>query len=804
MSLPAPNLDGRRFEDLVREARARIPRYTPEWTNFNDSDPGMTLVKLHAWLAETILYELNRVPELNYVKFLDLLGITARPAQPARTELSFELDKLDAADDPLTVNVPRLTKVAVDDPDLPTEVVFETDRTLIGMNAAIGALIVPWTGGTAQTRQLVSRYENDRVGWPHSFDALPGAAQAPVALYLGLVLRPIRKGDDADYAEDRFPVGPLDVCADAVRILDTSPPLGDGTPGATVTGPIGLACPQPGSAGTVADHVEWQVYVGEGSDDTPFDDDLDDAGWARLALSEDGTLGLAGSGHLVFEMPATARPLDPARLSAAFWESFGAVRPPRSKSELEDQLRAGTPEIVEGLADLWETMGATPDQVDELAACGQDAVAVAGKIADDAYDLDPTALSLAEWLGVNEGYGAALPATDQGYRPLYWIRGRIRSLPTDAAPPVAMRGLHLNTVPATQASTRLDDRLGRSDARPAQVFTLPKVPVLIDPQSGEPDLQLHVTEGGQPPLWSRVDDFHSSGPEDPHYLLEPDTGRITLGDGRHGRIPVAGSQVNAVRYRVGGGSIGNVGAGLVTKLKGRLRGVAGASNLRAAHDGGDAEPLEEVKLRAPHDLRTRDRAVSAEDFADLALLTPGVTLHRAFTLPRYAVAADQSLETKDGAVTLLVLPISDQLTPQPDEDEKRAICRWLEPRRLITTELHITGPRYAMITRLSARLSVRREFDLGAVRTAVYDSLLTFLSPFVGGEDGKGWPFGQNLFYGDLYERILAVPGVRRAWQLSVEIDGTPGDSSSDLATISEGRLPALSRDRIDLVAAYE
>ena len=71
MPLTPPDLDRRRFDDLVAEARQRIPRYTPEWTNFNDSDPGMTLVKLHAWMTETILFSLNQVPDLNYIAFLN-------------------------------------------------------------------------------------------------------------------------------------------------------------------------------------------------------------------------------------------------------------------------------------------------------------------------------------------------------------------------------------------------------------------------------------------------------------------------------------------------------------------------------------------------------------------------------------------------------------------------------------------------------------------------------------------------------------------------------------------------------------
>ena len=82
MPLTPPNLDSRRFDDLVAEARQRIPRYTPEWTNFNDSDPGMTLVKLHAWMTETILYSLNQVPDLNYITFLNLIGLAPRAGAP--------------------------------------------------------------------------------------------------------------------------------------------------------------------------------------------------------------------------------------------------------------------------------------------------------------------------------------------------------------------------------------------------------------------------------------------------------------------------------------------------------------------------------------------------------------------------------------------------------------------------------------------------------------------------------------------------------------------------------------------------
>jgi hypothetical protein len=74
MPLQLPNLDDRRYNDLVAEALTRIPTYSPEWTNHNSSDPGITLVELFAYLADMLLYRLNRVTDDNTRKFLKLLN----------------------------------------------------------------------------------------------------------------------------------------------------------------------------------------------------------------------------------------------------------------------------------------------------------------------------------------------------------------------------------------------------------------------------------------------------------------------------------------------------------------------------------------------------------------------------------------------------------------------------------------------------------------------------------------------------------------------------------------------------------
>lgn len=83
MPLTIPTLDDRRYQELLNEALARIPVHNPEWTNFNQSDPGVTLLELFAFFTETLLYRANRMPEVNRRTFLSLLGVPLQPATSA-------------------------------------------------------------------------------------------------------------------------------------------------------------------------------------------------------------------------------------------------------------------------------------------------------------------------------------------------------------------------------------------------------------------------------------------------------------------------------------------------------------------------------------------------------------------------------------------------------------------------------------------------------------------------------------------------------------------------------------------------
>src|ERR1051326_2664118 len=83
--LQLPNIDNRGFEQVLAEAKRRIPITTPEWTNVDgESDPGITFVELFAFIADNVTYRANRVPELNRLKFLQLMGLRLQPANAAQ------------------------------------------------------------------------------------------------------------------------------------------------------------------------------------------------------------------------------------------------------------------------------------------------------------------------------------------------------------------------------------------------------------------------------------------------------------------------------------------------------------------------------------------------------------------------------------------------------------------------------------------------------------------------------------------------------------------------------------------------
>ncbi|MFK0116647.1 putative baseplate assembly protein [Streptomyces sp. NPDC090994] len=148
MPLPSPNLDDRRFQQFVDDAKRYIQQRAPEWTDHNVSDPGVTLVETVAHMADQIVYRLNRVPEKNHLAFLDLVGITLFPPTAARTDVTFWL----SAPQEEAVSVPVGTEVATLRTENEEAVVFAVDRDLRIAPSALRHLVVQQRGEAVADR----------------------------------------------------------------------------------------------------------------------------------------------------------------------------------------------------------------------------------------------------------------------------------------------------------------------------------------------------------------------------------------------------------------------------------------------------------------------------------------------------------------------------------------------------------------------------------------------------------------------------------------------------------------------------
>jgi len=172
--IPTPKLDDRTFKDLVEEAIRLIPQYCPEWTNHNPADPGITLIELFAWMLEMVIYRLNRVPEKNYLEFLNLLGIRLRPPLPASTVIQFKLnEKAQYA------KVPKGTTVSTRPSPEGKVISFETDRDILVVKNLIRKVASQYGRHFSDNSAFI---ENPR---PEGFHPFAGQQVCERYLYLG-------------------------------------------------------------------------------------------------------------------------------------------------------------------------------------------------------------------------------------------------------------------------------------------------------------------------------------------------------------------------------------------------------------------------------------------------------------------------------------------------------------------------------------------------------------------------------------------------------------------------------------------
>lgn len=174
MVLPSPNLDDRTFEQIRDEAVRLIPQYCPEWTNYNPSDPGITLLELFSWMTEMVLYRLNRIPEKVHLALLDLIGVRLRPPQPSRTFITFHLVEGCASG----AWVPRGTQVATEPNEDGDTIVFSTEEDLFAVPTRLMRVVSIHQDRVADNTALLKQVP--RV----AFDAFAGTKEIERFLYL--------------------------------------------------------------------------------------------------------------------------------------------------------------------------------------------------------------------------------------------------------------------------------------------------------------------------------------------------------------------------------------------------------------------------------------------------------------------------------------------------------------------------------------------------------------------------------------------------------------------------------------------
>jgi predicted phage baseplate assembly protein len=637
MPLPEPILDDLRFQrDLVDEARRRIIRYCPEWTEYNLSDPGITLIELFAWMTEMITYRLNRVPEKNYIKFMEMLGIQLQPASSARVELTFRLSTPlpITPEDEMVVTVPQGFEVATRATDEEEEVTFTTDRRL--------NVIPPRLGQLRREEDFQKNYL-PRLGIEVFYAFNRQRPQPGDTFYLG-------------FAEDQDISG---------HILQ-----------------LAFQCQETQATGIKRDDppLVWECSMGAGN-------------WQEVPPStvtgeRDTTGGLNNpEGALTLYLPLGMRP-DSVHGRYAFW----------LRCRLEQRRR------------------------------------------------------------------------EQG---MYTQSPRIRNV----------NAFSLGaTTPATHAVIVKDEMLGRSSGEPGQVFRLAHAPVLAP--TADEVLEVEEIRDGELVFapWAHVADFADSDMFARHYSLDTATGEVRFGpvvrqrDGnarQYGRVPEAGREIRFSQYRYGGGVIGNVPAGKIQVMKSAIPYVDRVNNLRRAEGGRDAESLDEAKLRARREVRAQERAVTVQDFENLARAATRTVARAVCNTP-----GKTNGSLPPGTIELLVVPAAHDSLRAGDLTKLAIdsalvvkVQDHLDQYRLLTTNLRIREPQYVGV-KVTAEVVAGEYSQPDVVRARALEALRNFLSPLPLddslGADWEGWPFGKDLYVAEVYSLLEKVPGVRYVMSVSL------------------------------------
>jgi predicted phage baseplate assembly protein len=739
MPIPLPNLDDRRWSDLFEDGRANITRYSPQWTDHNLHDPGITLIDLYAWLAEMTNYRLNRVPSRHKRKFLELLGFTVQNPVPAEAVLSFA---------PAPATTPFVLVAGCEfegtDPDQ-NRIAFRTLRDTTVQPITLEAVQVDEGSGT-----LADRTHDFADGFP--IQPLGSHPAAGAALYLGFASPtadiPLALGlRIAGPGQDR--VERLRIITEAAEEAVACQPVQTRTQCVPPAAPPAPALPPHHSVS-----IAWEAWT--------------TAGWTALS-PQDNTRSLTLDGLVEFKLPTNI-----------VAKTFGTVA--TAYFYVRCRMTAGSYDAIPILLDVVVNAAPAEQAIPVTESFVIKAGAIVSGAAPSTGDLvqiffDATATGVIQSLTFGAGSGPQLRVL--GYK-----------APTAANAGALILDAELSGIGAGLPSQIINVRQPQAADDSVSLFTLSGTTwqqwTARDDFDSSTRTDFHfVLDAVTGSITFGTGERGQTPPADSMIVVRYRTTYAATGN-------VAPHTVNRARVSPMNDFLLKA---LPVTTRDQLKSIT--TNRAAAQYGAERETLDHALGRAVESLHAHERlldlaaslrtttldqidgavvraltppwrGVNLLDLERLALSIPGTRIARAHAWA--TLDADQPCLVAPGVVTIIIVPEYPVDMPTPSAGLLTRAWQYLNRRRLVATTLKVTGPIYTQIT-VTASIAIRAGASPANVIARTKSALRSFLDPLGGGPAGLGWPFGRSVFRSEILQLIQDIPGVDYVGSLSMMSD---------------------------------
>ncbi len=308
--------------------------------------------------------------------------------------------------------------------------------------------------------------------------------------------------------------------------------------------------------------------------------------------------------------------------------------------------------------------------------------------------------------------------------------------------------------------TRIEkEKVGTSDGTAFQHFSL-ATPHIVPNIAVDLPAELAVMVDSVP--WTFRETLLDSGPDDTHFTVDARMNRIQFGGGS-GMIPPHGAEI-LVTYQATQGEIGELAAETQFQFVHDLSMEPAITLEGRLVDGSHPTGLDEARRFAIDALRTKNRAITSDDFESLLLGHADYKLARAKCVPGWDLTAQEDRQVRADHASIIVVPDKQDERPMPTAEEVDRIYEFLDERRLITCRHHVVGPTYLDI-KVETEIVTNKQRPNTQVIADLAANLKAFFHPLTGGPgDGAiGWPFGRDVHLSEVFEVIENSPGVDHA-----------------------------------------